>query len=622
MRHTPYLLVLSLAAFGCSSEDGASPSKAVVDNDAPLSDVDALFQDAPDNAKLDELGKADAVYPKQFFELIADQSPVRNQASRGVCSIFATVGLMENLYIKEGSTPDPDFSEQYLQWSVKAQQGAFTYTEGSNAKSNLDAINKFGIPVEAAWPYQTSRWSSSDDAECVGGESQPLKCYTNGSPPDSAKNGLQFFLPKGRWINSKVDSIKAHMTSKRQAATVGLTFYYQAWNHRGSTLPTSNDLWRKGYVPYPNEKDRSESLAKRAGHAILLVGWDDEAEVQPLDAEGNPAVDADGNPIKEKGFFVFKNSWGTEKFGIDNPHGKGYGYLSYKYVEKEGTVYASDLPKLEPVVELCNDGKDNDHDGDEDCADSDCSTDAACTGTGKTYTASPAADIPDNNAAGVSSDIVVPDAGAISALSVGVDITHTYQGDLIVKLVRQGGGEVVLQERDGGSADDLKKTFSVTAFDGQDAAGTWTLVVADRAGADTGKLNSWQLDITTCSGAGCGSGAQTYTNSTSQSIPDNDSAGISSDVDVPDAGPIKSLNVAVEIDHPAKGDLTVILQKLGLTQVTLVEADASSGAFGSRTFSAPVFIGEEASGTWRLIVRDEAGGDIGTLKTWSVEIKR
>ncbi|MEZ4227115.1 MAG: proprotein convertase P-domain-containing protein [Polyangiaceae bacterium] len=622
MRQYSIFLLLSLSLAGCSSEDGGGGSKPIVDNNTPLSDVDALFQDAPTNGKMDELGKADAVYPKQFFDLVQEQSPVRSQASRGVCSIFATVALMEHLYLKEGSTPNPDFSEQYLQWSVKSQHGAFTNTEGSNARSNLEAINKYGIPAEAAWPYQTTRWNASNDPDCAGGDSQPVKCYTNGEPPDSAKSAQQFFLPTGRWINSKEKSIKAHMTSKRQGAIVGLTFYYQAWNHGGSALRTSNELWRGGWVPAPNDKDKTESLKKRAGHAILLVGWDDDAEIQPIDAEGNPAVDANGDPIKEKGFFIFKNSWGTDRFGVDNPHGRGYGYISYKYVEQEGTVYASDLPKLEPAVEVCNDGKDNDHDGDADCADSDCSTDSACTGSGKTYSASPGAAIPDNSSSGVSSDIVVTDTGAISALSVSVDISHSYVGDLIVKLVRQGGGEIVLHERDGGSANDLKKTYSVTAFDGQDAAGTWTLVVADRAKTDTGTLNSWSLDITTCSGAGCGSAAQTYDNTTSQGIPDNDNTGISSDISVADAGAIKSLNVTVAIDHPAKGDLNVRLQKLGLTEVQLVEADASSGAFGTRTFSVPTFVGEESSGTWRLIVSDVAGGDLGTLQSWSMEIKR
>lgn len=614
-------VVLGLTS-GCGSSDDSSGGRGFVDNDTAVSDLDSLFKDAPTNAKLDELGKADALYPKQFTELIALQSPVQNQASRGVCSIFATIGLMEHLYIKEGTITQPDFSEQFLQWSTKVEVGDFTYTEGSSARTNLDSINRFGTPEEAAWPYQTTRWNSSNDPACDGSDGVPVQCHTNGSPPDSALQAQRFKLPKGRWVNSKVNSIKAHMTTKKQAAIVGLTFYYQSWNHRGSVLPTSNELWKKGYVPFPNAKDKEESLKKRAGHAILLVGWDDDAEVQPLDAEGNPAVDANGDPIKEKGFFIFKNSWGTEKFGIDNPHGAGYGYISYKYVETEGTVYVSDIPKLEPAVEICNDGKDNDSNGKMDCDDPACSAEAACTGSSKKYSNTTATPIPDNLKTGIKSTIDVPDAGAISALSVNVDITHPYQGDLRVKLVGPGGQEVTLHERDGGSADDLKKTFAVTAFDGSDAAGTWTLVVADEAISDKGTLNAWSLDITTCSGAACGSGAQTYSSTDAKTIPDNDATGVQSDITVADPGAIKAMNLTATIDHPAKGDLTLKLQKIGVGEVIVVEADASSGAFGTRTFPIGQFLGEDGAGTWRLIVSDVASGDSGTLQSWSLEIKR
>ena len=33
---------------------------------------------------------------------------------------------------------------------------------------------------------------------------------------------------------------------------VGLTFFYQSWNHRKSELPTNSDYWDEGYVLYPN----------------------------------------------------------------------------------------------------------------------------------------------------------------------------------------------------------------------------------------------------------------------------------------------------------------------------------------------------------------------------------
>jgi subtilisin-like proprotein convertase family protein/C1A family cysteine protease len=606
-------------ALGCSSSEGGEPGGGPTDNDTPLSDHDALFKDAPDNSKLDELGKADAVYPALYTELLTQQSPVKSQARRGVCSIFATAALMEHLYLKAGDLPNPDFSEQFLQWSVKKEVGDFTNTEGSNANSNLEAISRFGIVQETDWPYEEDKWTSANDPECTG-ESMPVKCYTNGDPPATALAAPRFKLPSGRWVNSKTNSIKAFMTSKKQGVVVGMTFFYQAWNHRKSTIPVdSATYWKEGVVFFPNAKDQAESLKQRAGHAILLVGWDDEKEVQPLDEEGKPAVDAGGTPVKEKGFFIFKNSWGADRFGTQNPHGAGYGYLSYKYVEKYGTVYGADVPKPEPKKELCNDLSDNDGDGKTDCADSDCAADAACTSNAQDYENATGAGIPDNDAAGVKSDIVVPEGGSISAVSVTVDITHPYRGDLIVKLTRDGGGEVVLSDRSGGSADDLKKTFAVTAFDGQDSAGTWSLVVIDKAKSDVGKLNSWKLSITR---GGAAPSSQSYVSTESKPITDNDPAGISTDIDVADAGTMKALSVTVDITHPYKGDLTVKLQRIGLGEAVLAEADASSGAFGKKTFSVSEFLGDDSKGKWRLVVADEAQGDSGTLNGWSLEIKR
>ncbi|MBK7585849.1 MAG: proprotein convertase P-domain-containing protein [Myxococcales bacterium] len=613
------LPVLALLSVGCSSPGGEGSDSGGIDNDTPLSDLDSLLKDAPDNAKLDELGKADAVYPKLYTELLTQQSPVRNQARRGVCSIFATNGLMEHLYLKAGNLPNPDFSEQFLQWSVKKEVGDFTNTEGSNANSNLEAISQFGIVKEADWPYEQDKWTTANDPECTG-ESMPTKCYTNGEPPASALAAPRFKLPAGRWVNSKTDSIKAFMTTKKQAVVVGMTFFYQSWNHRLSAIPVdSATYWKDGVVFYPNAKDKSESLKKRAGHAIVLVGWDDDKEIQPLDESGKPAVDAGGTPIKEKGFFIFKNSWGTDRFGTENPYGAGYGYLSFKYVAEYGTVYGADVPKPEPTKEICNDQQDNDGDGKSDCTDSDCAADSACTGAGTDYQNTTGATIPDNDATGVKSDIVVAEGGSISAVSVTVDITHPYRGDLIVKLVRQGGGEVLLSDRAGGSADDLKKTFAVTAFDGQDSAGTWSLVVLDKAKSDVGKLNSWKLSITR---GGAAPSSQSYASTESKPIKDNDAAGVSTDIVVADAGEIKALSVTVDVTHPAKGDLNVKLQRIGVGEAVLFEADASSGAFGKQTFSVSEFIGDEGKGTWRLVVADVALGDSGSLNGWSLEIKR
>jgi hypothetical protein len=46
----------------------------------------------------------------------------------------------------------------------------------------------------------------------------------------------------------------------------------------------------------------------------------------------------------EKGFWLFKNSWGTASFGVENPYGAGYGWLSYRYVDEYGFRGRRGLP--------------------------------------------------------------------------------------------------------------------------------------------------------------------------------------------------------------------------------------------------------------------------------------
>lgn len=609
----------------CSSSDDGGPAGPEVtneDGEAALSDLDDLTAGAPSKADLPEEGKADAVYPPQFFDLVKLQSPVKSQGSRGVCSIFATVAQMEHLYIAEGTIKTPDFSEQFLQWSVKNEVRAFQNTEGSSAAQNLQAISRYGIVEEAVWPYQTTKWNSSHDAACNGGENLPTKCYTNGDPPESAMSAKRWNLPAGRWLNSSERSIKAHMYGKKQAVEVGGTFYYQSWNHRSSTLPTNNAYWRKGYVTYPNATDKEKSLEKRAGHGFLLVGWDDTLEVQKRDGEGKLLTDEAGNPINEKGFFIFKNSWGRGSFGVDNPHGDGFGYISYAYVN-ELNAYVSALPKVEIPKEICNDGEDNDRDGDVDCDDSDCATDPSCVGSTNNYSNTQGGEIPDNVAAGLTSSIVVTDPGTISALSVTVDITHSYSGDLTVKLVRQGGGQVVLQDQEGGSEHDIKKTYAVSDFNGQDAAGTWNLVIVDNANLDVGRLNNWTLSITNCVGADCAKGADIYTNGESKAIPDGSAAGAFTNIVVSDEGAITAMKVNVDITHPEQMDLTIKLQRVGEPgEAILQESATAEGAYVPKSYNVADFLGKDAAGTWRLTVIDEAAGDTGTLNGWTLEIAR
>lgn len=128
-------------------------------------------------------------------------------------------------------------------------------------------------------------------------------------------------------------------------------------------------------------------------------------------------------------------------------------------------------------------------------------------------------DIPDNDANGISSVIVVEDQFEITDINVTVSISHEYMGDLSIILIGPNNIPIELVNNVGGAS----KGFELTVFDDQQeigiqegvapytgsfrplkplsqfnglpSAGTWTLKVIDAANQDTGKITDWKLDI-------------------------------------------------------------------------------------------------------------------------------
>ncbi|MFI9760028.1 S8 family peptidase [Streptomyces sp. NPDC051963] len=112
---------------------------------------------------------------------------------------------------------------------------------------------------------------------------------------------------------------------------------------------------------------------------------------------------------------------------------------------------------------------------------------------GTTFSSSTAVSVPDNGSAIESSIAVSGRSGnAPSALQVGVDITHTYRGDLVIDLVAPDGSTYRLKSAGSDSADNVNTTYTVNASS-ETANGTWKLRVQDTAAQDTGTLNSWKL---------------------------------------------------------------------------------------------------------------------------------
>ncbi len=100
--------------------------------------------------------------------------------------------------------------------------------------------------------------------------------------------------------------------------------------------------------------------------------------------------------------------------------------------------------------------------------------------------------------------VAVADTTPLRSLEIGVDIEHTYIGDLVVTLESPpaiGIGPVVLHNREGRGTDNIKKTYdavstpALAAFSGKSPAGQWSLVVKDRARLDTGRIRSVTLAL-------------------------------------------------------------------------------------------------------------------------------
>ena len=117
--------------------------------------------------------------------------------------------------------------------------------------------------------------------------------------------------------------------------------------------------------------------------------------------------------------------------------------------------------------------------------------------------------------------ITVSDDILIGDINVVLDISHTWIGDLSIRLISPSGTTSTLVQRRGGSGDNLRVTLddqassniatiaaatnitgtfrgeqSLSAFRGRSAKGVWTLQVIDQARGDTGFLNRVQLQIT------------------------------------------------------------------------------------------------------------------------------
>jgi serine protease len=113
---------------------------------------------------------------------------------------------------------------------------------------------------------------------------------------------------------------------------------------------------------------------------------------------------------------------------------------------------------------------------------------------GKKYESTERVDIPDDDENGIDSEIVATDSVVPSRITVSVDISHGYIGDLKVSLKRDDV-EVVLHDREGGWRENIVREYEITdeRLLGKDAQGSWFLHAADHQSMDAGAILFWSI---------------------------------------------------------------------------------------------------------------------------------
>jgi subtilisin-like proprotein convertase family protein len=227
--------------------------------------------------------------------------------------------------------------------------------------------------------------------------------------------------------------------------------------------------------------------------------------------------------------------------------------------------------------------------------------------------------IPDNNATGITSNLSVTGNGNVASLALSLNITHTFIGDLVVTLISPGGTQFIVSNRQGGSTDNLViNNLSITAFNGQPAAGTWKLKVQDLAAVDVGTLNSWSLLIN-----GNCTPVVPWSGSATPNLPTIDNGTACTSLTVTTTGPGTDSSLA-KLDISGRHDFCSILRG------TLAHNGTTVTAFPTGTFPAGACnfsftnravpgLSGDAGGTWTICIVDtDAFGDTGVLNTWAV----
>ncbi len=152
--------------------------------------------------------------------------------------------------------------------------------------------------------------------------------------------------------------------------------------------------------------------------------------------------------------------------------------------------------------------------------------------------------------------------------------------------------------------------------------GTYTVTISGTGGSLT-RSTSVQLTINAPSS---GNPVRTFSAAPNLAVPDNNTTGVTSTINVADSLTVSSISVSTVIPHTYQGDVEVAL--IGPDNTTVLLHNRTGGAADNVTTTFAIvttpaqalsaFNGKNTAGAWRLRVRDLAATDVGTLSSWKI----
>ena len=210
------------------------------------------------------------------YDLTDKQSPIKNQGNEGACVGFAGTAVKEYQekidYSLEGNDYI-DLSERFLYEECKKKSG---HKEGSTLVACAYVLANKGICEEGYWKYIPKN------------PQQPL--------PGAYHNAMKFKV-QSNYVKIYKEADLKNALVKYGAILIGVKVYDNWYKNVNGHIPDLN--WWGKFLSF-------FGVNILGGHAITLVGYDDETQE-----------------------YKFKNSW-SENWGD-----KGYGYISYKHMKGE-----------------------------------------------------------------------------------------------------------------------------------------------------------------------------------------------------------------------------------------------------------------------------------------------